>query len=105
MTRLRVAVGLLLVVTLGGPVLSGCAKAGGGVRPGAADDATLATHVKTVFINDLEVGALTIDVETSNGVVTLSGRVHTGEQEARAIGLARTVPGVTDVKSALQIQP
>ncbi|MDQ3211126.1 MAG: BON domain-containing protein [Acidobacteriota bacterium] len=104
MTRLRVAVGLLLVVTLGGPVLSGCAKAGS-VRTGAADDATLTTNVKTVFINEMVGGFETIDVDTSNGVVTLSGRVDTKEQEARAIELAGTVRGVTVVKSTLQIQP
>ena len=43
-------------------------------------------------------------VETHQGVVTLSGRVTSKDEEAKAITLARTVKGVTDVKSALQIQ-
>jgi osmotically-inducible protein OsmY len=36
--------------------------------------------------------------------VTLSGRVNSKDDEAKAIALARTVKGVTDVKSTLQVQ-
>ena len=61
--------------------------------------------VKTAFINDPVVGAARIDVDTFKGVVTLSGRVKSKDEETKAIALARTVNGVTDVKSALQIQP
>ena len=104
MIRRRVAAGLVLALALGGPTV-GCARTVSSARMAAADDATLTTRVKTVFINDLAGGFETIDVETTNGVVTLSGGVQTKEQEARAIELARSVRGVTDVKSALQIQP
>lgn len=69
------------------------------------DDAVVTTRVKTIFINDPVIGAARIDVETFKGVVTLSGRVQSKEQEARAIELARTIRGATDVKSTLQIQP
>jgi osmotically-inducible protein OsmY len=61
--------------------------------------------VKTAFINDPVVGALRIDVDTFKGVVTLSGRVKSKDEEAKAIALARTISGVTDVKSTLQIEP
>jgi osmotically-inducible protein OsmY len=37
--------------------------------------------------------------------VTLSGRVKSKEEEAKAIEIARTISGVTDVKSSLQIEP
>ena len=63
------------------------------------------THVKTALLNDPVVGGLRIDVDTFKGVVTLSGRVKTKEEEAKAMALARKVGGVTDVKSTLQIQP
>jgi len=69
------------------------------------DDATISTHVKTALLNDPVVGGLRIDVDTFKGVVTLSGRVRTKEEEAKAVALARKVGGVADVKSSLQIQP
>ncbi len=62
-------------------------------------------RVKTAFINDPVVGAARIDVETFKGVVTLSGRVKSKDEETKALDLARTIKGVTDVKSTLQIQP
>ena len=69
------------------------------------DDATITTRVKTSLLNDPDVGGLRIDVDTFKGVVTLSGRVKTKDEEAKAIALARKIGGVTDVKSTLQIQP
>ena len=101
----RLAPGVLLVVALCGPAAPGCAKAPAAARPGAIDDAVTTTRVKTVFINDLLLEKTRIDVDTLKGVVTLSGRVQTREQEARAIELARAVKGVTDVKSTLEIHP
>ena len=38
-------------------------------------------------------------------LVTLSGRVKTKAEEAKAISLAKSIKGVTDVKSTLQIEP
>jgi hyperosmotically inducible protein len=69
------------------------------------DDATISTRVKTALLNDLAITATTIDVDTVKGVVTLSGRVKTRDEESRAIALARAVRGVADVKSDLKIQP
>ena len=68
------------------------------------DDATITTRVKTAFINDPVIGAAKIDVDTFKGVVTLSGRVKNKDEEAKAITLARSIRGVTDVKSSLQVQ-
>ena len=65
----------------------------------------ITVRVKTAFINDPVVGAARIDVETFKGVVTLSGRVKSKDEETKALDLARTIKGVTDVKSTLQIQP
>jgi osmotically-inducible protein OsmY len=83
---------------------AGCAHAG---HPGvsrAIDDADITTRVKTAFINDPLDSVARIDVETSHGVVTLSGRVASKAEEAKAIALARAVKGVVDVKSTLQIE-
>jgi hyperosmotically inducible protein len=93
---------LLLVITLLTPLmLAACGK----TVNDTIDDATISTRVKTSLLNDPVVGGLRIDVDTFKGVVTLSGRVKAKEEEAKAIELARKIGGVTDVKSALQIQP
>ena len=92
----------VLVMTLIAPLLlAACGKSVGDT----IDDATITTRVKTALLNDPDVGVLRIDVDTFKGVVTLSGRVKTKEEEATAIALARKISGVTDVKSTLQIQP
>jgi osmotically-inducible protein OsmY len=98
-TSLRAKVLALMVVVP--MLLTACGKTVGET----IDDATITTRVKTAFINDPMVGALRIDVDTFKGVVTLSGRVKSKEEEAKAIEIARTISGVTDVKSSLQIEP
>lgn len=96
--RRLTAVWLAIVLAL--PMFAACGKTVGDT----IDDATITTRVKTAFINDPLVGALRIDVDTFKGVVTLSGRVKTKDEEAKAIAIARTIKGVTDVKSTLQIE-
>ena len=97
----RPVVFLLVIMLLAPLLLAACGKSVGDT----IDDATISTHVKTALLNDPVVGGLRIDVDTFKGVVTLSGRVRTKEEEAKAMGLARKIGGVTDVKSSLQIQP
>jgi osmotically-inducible protein OsmY len=92
---------LLLVALLTPLLLTACGKSVGET----IDDATITTRVKTSLLNDEQVGGLRIDVDTFKGVVTLSGRVKSKDEEVRAIALARKIGGVTDVKSTLQIQP
>jgi osmotically-inducible protein OsmY len=92
----------LLAVALAAPLaLGACGKTVGQT----IDDATITTRVKTLLLNDPDVGGLRIDVDTFKGVVTLSGRVKTKEEETKAMELARKIGGVTDVKSTLAIQP
>jgi len=69
------------------------------------DDATVTTRVKTALINEPNVAAGSIDVDTFKGVVTLSGRVKSNEEATRAVELARRTTGVKDVKSTLQVIP
>jgi osmotically-inducible protein OsmY len=97
-TNKLIATLLALLLTL--PLLAACGKTVGET----IDDATITTRVKTAFINDKEVGALRIDVDTFKGVVTLSGRVKSKAEETRAIALAKTIRGVVDVKSTLQVE-
>ena len=82
----------------------GAASRGSSANIAAMDDAKVTARVKTVFLNDPSIAIARIDVETFKGAVILSGRVKSKDEEAKAIALARTVKGVTDVKSRLEIQ-
>ena len=82
----------------------------GAVGCGAASLSTVdvqsaqtAAMVTTVLVNDPEIGARPIDVRVTNGVVHLSGRVHSDAELARAVALARGVPGVVRVESTLRV--
>jgi hyperosmotically inducible protein len=91
----------LLVASLATSLLVAC----GGSRHVRTepDDLTITARVKTALLNDPEISAPRIDVETVNRVVTLTGRVASKQEEQKAIHVARSIPGVADVKSALQI--
>jgi osmotically-inducible protein OsmY len=99
--RKKMTAMLVALVFIAPLLAAGCGKTVGET----IDDATITTRVKTAFVNDPVVGALRIDVDTFKGVVTLSGRVKSKDEEAKAIALARSITGVTDVKSTLQIEP
>ena len=98
MRKMHRLLGVVLVLIL----TTACA----GKRVNATvDDPTITTRVKTAFINDPLVGGLRIDVDTFKGAVTLSGRVKSEQEQEKAIQLARSIRGVTSVKSSLVIQP
>jgi len=69
------------------------------------DDATITARVKTALLNDPQVGGMKIDVDTTKGVVTMSGTVKSEAEASRAVQLARQASGVKDVKSTLQVAP
>jgi osmotically-inducible protein OsmY len=72
-------------------------------RPNSNDDATISTRVKTALLNEPGVNATAIAVQSSDGVVTLSGQVKSNDEEQKAIATARRIPGVRDVKSELKV--
>jgi osmotically-inducible protein OsmY len=98
------AAALLLLLTLASPIVfTACAGSTRRTSRAVPDDATITTRVKTALLNEREITSK-IDVDTFKGVVTLSGSVKTAAERDRAMALARTITGVTDVKSALQLQ-
>lgn len=68
------------------------------------DDAKITSKIKIKFLEDKEIKAFSIDVDTVNGVVTLTGIVETEEQRRRAVEIAKSVPGVKAVINNLQIK-
>jgi hyperosmotically inducible protein len=96
---------LSLAVTppMAGLMLTGCTKTVAKPARTTTDDLSITTRVKTALLNDPEIAGK-IDVETTNGVVTLSGTVKTPAERDKAMAIARKVTGVSDVKSSLQVQ-
>lgn len=104
-----VSLASLLSVSLISGFAAACASGGGGgarstSSAGAAmDDSTIATRVRTALLNEADLGALRIDVQVENGVVTLGGAVKTKPEEDKALAVARTIGGVRSVHSALKV--
>src|SRR5512140_3430524 len=97
----RRPIALLLIALFVLPFLAAaCGKTVGAT----IDDATITTRVRSALLNEPNVAATRIDVSTAAGVVTLAGAVKSKAEEERALAVARQVPGVKDVKSALQVQ-
>jgi hyperosmotically inducible protein len=93
-----------LALTLATPIVmttAACGKSVGNV----IDDATITGRVKTALLNDPDVAGLKIDVDTFKSVVTLSGAVGSQTEADKAVAIARRTPGVSDVKSTLQVNP
>jgi osmotically-inducible protein OsmY len=68
-------------------------------------DAGITARVQSKFFLDDIVKARRIDVDTTAGVVMLQGQVASESERQQAVALARSVDGVRDVKSQLQVAP
>ena len=66
-------------------------------------DAGITTNVKTKLAADDTVKAYQVDVDTRNGVVTLSGDVETTAAKEQAISIARGTDGVRDVIDQIRV--
>lgn len=71
---------------------------------GKADDGAITAKVKTALLADSDVKGLDVKVETTNGVVTLSGAVDNQTQIDKAVDIARKTEGVTNVTNQLTIK-
>lgn len=69
-----------------------------------AGDAALTTKVKTAFLAEPNLKSLDISVETTNGVVVLSGAVISTAQIEQAVDVAKHVKGVKEVKNDLRLK-
>jgi hyperosmotically inducible protein len=67
------------------------------------DDAAIVTKVTAKLTADPEVNPFEIDVDSENGVVTLTGEVHTEAQRLEAGKLARKTDGVREVRNRLKV--
>jgi hyperosmotically inducible protein len=86
------------VVVLVGLLLVGCAAMTGRQGAGeAANDTAITAKVKSSFAADPLLNALAISVNTSGGVVYLTGSVKSEQERQRAIQLVQGVAGVREL--------
>lgn len=87
-------------------IASGCAVSRGQETVGAyVDDAAITTQVKTRFVEDKNVAAASIKVETLNGTVMLSGFAKDMAEKQAAERIARSVKGVQSVRNEIVVRP
>lgn len=79
-------------------------EAGQAIADGTADARTTAA-IKAKLLGSRDLSALNISVNTTAGVVTLSGFVPSTEHISKAIVLAMETDGVREVVSTLQVKP
>ena len=85
---------------------AGCAVTRGQESVGAyIDDSAITTAVKARFVDNQQVDAAAISVETLNGTVMLSGFAKSATEKSTAEMLARKVNGVKAVKNEITVRP
>jgi len=67
-------------------------------------DAVLEGHVKTRLLEELGKVAFDIEVEATDGVVSLSGTVLDGAREKLAVKIAKGTPGVKELHDLLKVK-
>ncbi len=85
---------------------TGCAVTRGQETVGAyVDDTAITTSVKARFIDNKDVDASSIRVETLNGTVMLSGFAKNTTERSTAGDIAMKVKGVKTVKNEIAVRP
>ena len=68
------------------------------------DDSVITTKTKAAMLNDANLKAAEINVETYKGRVQLSGFVSSQADIDRAVQLAKSIPGVSSVKNDMRLK-
>lgn len=68
------------------------------------DDSAITAKVKAAFVNDKEVKATEVKVETYKGTVQLSGFANSNTAIERAVQLANNAPGVKSVRNDIRLK-
>ena len=86
--------------------VTGCAVSRGQESVGNyVDDSAITTMVKARFVDNKQVDAAAISVETMKGTVMLSGFAKNPTEKNTAETIARGVKGVVAVKNEISIRP
>ena len=87
-----------------GKVIREKAERAGAAISDATSDARITAEIKSRLALESDLSALKISVNTTDGVVTLSGSVSSHEAIEKAMKLALAIEGVTKVISTLQVK-
>jgi len=68
------------------------------------DDNVIAAKIKSALIADAEVKGTQIGIEVFKGRVQLSGFVDNTGNAQKAVSIARSVEGVTEVRNSIQVK-
>jgi hyperosmotically inducible periplasmic protein len=74
-------------------------------RPTDDPDGWITAKVQAKYFMDTDVRGLSINVDTQDGVVTLSGGVESEGERRQAVAIARNTDGVLSVTDQLQVVP
>jgi hyperosmotically inducible protein len=86
--------------------ISACSVTRGQQTTGAyLDDSAITASVKSRFVENKDVDAAAIKVETLNGTVMLSGFAKNSNEKATAETIAKKVDGVKLVKNEIAVRP
>jgi osmotically-inducible protein OsmY len=88
-----------------GQVVRRKAKEAGQAISDATADARITAAIKGRLVASQDLSALSISVNTTDGIVTLSGTVPSAEAISKAMLLAMETDGVKEVISTLQVRP
>ena len=100
--RTKLASGLAALAML---VASGCAvQRGQETVGGYIDDTAITTSVKARYVDNPDVDASAISVETLNGSVMLSGFAKNATERSTAESIAMKVKGVKSVKNGINVR-
>ena len=89
---------MMLALLLGVTVAPSSARA-------SASDAWITTKAKMALLTTEGVSGTAIDVDTTDGRVTLGGKVGSADEKAKAEGAVKGIDGVKEVRSLLQVVP
>ncbi len=105
--KLRFTISTIFISAMLAVATVGCAPSATSRTAGTTmDDASITARVKTEIAKEQGLGeALSINVDTYRGVVSLNGFVDSEEQINKAMTCARRVSGVTEVKNNLSVKP
>jgi hyperosmotically inducible protein len=90
-----------LAALVGGPIACKSTQS----ASAQADDVGIKTSVKAKLAEDVRFSTLTnIEVNSTNGIVTLAGQVHNIDEKRAAERVAASVSGVKKVNNELQVK-
>jgi hyperosmotically inducible protein len=69
------------------------------------NDAWITTQIHAKFFLDPDIKGRNINVDTTDGVVTLGGEVHSASEHSQALAKVKTTQGVTRVIDKLAVTP